>query len=224
MKHTDESFESFINFDALQQAQLKQQPFPYLVIPNFINQTYLSALAERFPDISHRGSIPATSVHAEPLFQQFLKELEGNDLKQMIAEKFDMTLQDKPTMLTLRGYTTEKDGRIHTDSKSKLITVLIYMNETWNEEGGKLRLLNNQHSLDDYVEEVAPLAGTCIMFKVTPNCWHGHKPFDGKRLSLQLNYLANDAALNKHLNHHRFTALLKKWFPKFFPHKEEENY
>ncbi len=220
----EHSAESFINFAALKNTSVKQKPFPYLVIPNFINPAYLSTLTKAFPDISHRGSIPASSVHAEPLFKQFLVELEGSELKNLIAEKFDLPLQDKPTMLTLRGYTTEKDGRIHTDSKSKLITVLIYMNDTWNEEGGKLRLLNNQHSLDDYVEEVTPTAGTCIIFKVTPNCWHGHKPFEGKRLSLQLNYLASDAALNKHLNHHRFTALLKKWFPKFFKHQEEENY
>lgn len=214
---------SFINFDALKQIQVKQKPFPYLVIPNFIKSNYLSTLVQQFPEINHRGSIPATSVNAKPLFNEFLKELEGPELKQLIAEKFEIDLHNKPTMLTLRGYTTEKDGRIHTDSKSKLITVLIYMNETWNDEGGKLRLLNNQHSLDDYVEEVEPVAGTCIIFKVTPNCWHGHKPFDGKRLSLQLNYLTGDAALNKHLNHHRFTAWLKKWFPKFFPH-QEENY
>lgn len=217
---------SFIDLAALQTAAVVQAPFPYTIIPNFIKGECLSQLVNEFPVINNRGSIPASAVECSPRFQQFINELEGPALRQLIAEKFAMDLQDKPTMLTLRGFTTERDGLIHTDSKSKLITVLLYMNATWDSEQGKLRLLNRADSLDDYATEISPLAGNCLIFKVTENGWHGHYPFIGKRLSLQLNYLANDAALTKHLNHHRFTAFLKRCFPKVFRnHKTaEENY
>lgn len=215
--------EQFIHFSALEQATLKTAPFPYLVVSNFIHSGVLDKLAKNFPDISHRGSIPASSISQESVFHQLIQELEGSVLKEAIAKKFEMDLQDKPTMLTLRGNTTARDGAIHTDSKSKLITLLLYMNPTWNDEGGKLRLLKNKHSLNDYVEEISPLAGSCVIFKVTRNCWHGHKPFVGKRQSLQLNYLAGEAALTKHLNHHRFTAWLKRLFPRVF-HNNHENY
>lgn len=207
---------SFINHDALGQAELKKDPFPYVVVPQFIKQELLLEVVKNFPAIENRGSIPADSIHGSPIFKQFVEEMQGEKLRQTIAAKFDLDLSEKPTMLTLRGYTTKRDGYIHTDSKSKLITVLVYMNEAWNDEGGKLRLLKNKHSLDNYVEEISPLAGHCVMFKVTPNCWHGHKIFVGKRLSLQLNYLAGDAALTKHLTHHRLTAWLKKRFSRVF--------
>jgi SM-20-related protein len=213
--------ENFINHAALEQAMLKNEPFPYLVIPQFLKPECVSELVKNFPAIANRGSIPADAVQGSGIFKQFIDEMQGPVLRNWIAEKFSIDLKDKPTMLTLRGQTTERDGYIHTDSKSKLITVLVYMNETWDDEGGKLRLLKNKHSLEDYVEEVPALAGTCVMFKVTPNCWHGHKPFIGKRLSMQLNYLAGDAALTKHLNHHRLTAWLKKRFPRVFHTKTE---
>jgi SM-20-related protein len=215
--------DQLINFAAIEQASLKLEPFPYVVIPHFLKTDYLPSLIENFPTITHRGSIPASSINQQSLFDQLIKELNGAELKQIIANKFTMDLETKPSMLTLRGNTTERDGVIHTDSKSKLITLLLYMNPSWESEGGKLRLLKNKHSLDDYVEEISPLAGSCVIFKVTPNCWHGHKPFVGKRLSLQLNYLAGEAALVKHQNHHRFTAWLKRLLPRIF-HHNNENY
>lgn len=215
--------DSLINYIALEQGIVKTEPFPYMILPHFIKSEYLTALADHFPDINNRGSIPVSAVNPTPLFRQLVQELEGPVLRTAIANKFSLDLAEKPTMLTLRGNTTERDGAIHTDSKSKLITLLLYMNPAWDESGGKLRLLKNKYSLDDYVEEVSPHAGSCVIFKVTRNCWHGHKPFVGKRLSMQLNYLAGEAALAKHLNHHRFTAWLKKLFPRVF-HHNDENY
>lgn len=213
--------ENYINHAALEQSVLKNEPFPYLVVPQFLKLDGLPELVKNFPAIANRGSIPADSIEESAVFNEFIQEMQGPELRNWIAQKFSIDLTDKPTMLTLRGNTTERDGFIHTDSKSKLITVLVYMNETWDDQGGKLRILKNKRSLDDYVAEVSPLAGTCVMFKVTPNCWHGHKPFVGKRLSLQLNYLVGDAALTKHLNHHRLTAWLKKCFPRLFRTQHE---
>ena len=34
-------------------------------------------------------------------------------------------------MITVRGRCAAKDGRIHTDTPTKLITVLIYFNDQW---------------------------------------------------------------------------------------------
>ena len=217
---------SLINLAALEKTAVEPSPFPYAVIADFIHSEHLDTLVNEFPAIAGRGSIPASSIEGTPAFRRLIAELEGPALRQVIAEKFSIDLTGKPTMLTLRGYTTERDGIIHTDSKSKLITVLLYMNATWDAEHGKLRLLNSQDSLDDYFAEISPLAGNCLIFKVTANGWHGHYPFVGKRLSLQLNYLASDAALLKHANHHRLTAFFKRVFPKLFGNKSshEENY
>jgi SM-20-related protein len=206
-----------LNIDLLKQTTLKNDPFPYLTIPNFIHPEYLTSLVESFPEIKHRGSIPSTSISFLPIFQQLINELEGDTLRDVIAQKFDLNLTQKPTMLTLRGQVSERDGQIHTDSKSKLITLLLYMNANWESTTGKLRLLRSKDSLDDYFEEISPLGGSCLIFKVTENCWHGHEVYIGKRLSMQLNYMAGKTALSKNLNHHRFTAMLKRWFKHLTP-------
>src|SRR5262249_49508420 len=96
----------FLNLNLLKQTSVIPKPFPHLTMSSFILPEYFSVLIADFPDISHRGSIPANSVKTSPAFQQFIAELEGDALKQILAEKFALDLQDKPSMLTLRGYTT----------------------------------------------------------------------------------------------------------------------
>ena len=46
-------------------------------------------------------------------------------------------------MFTARGYCWLKDGKIHTDTESKIITALLYMNRAWAPAGGRLRLLRS---------------------------------------------------------------------------------
>jgi Rps23 Pro-64 3,4-dihydroxylase Tpa1-like proline 4-hydroxylase len=87
--------------------------------------------------------------------------------------------------------------------------MLLYLNPVWEAEGGWLRILRNSESLDNYVTEIPPTFGTCLLFKVTENCWHGHKPFEGTRKVLQLNYVRDEAALNRHIFKHSVTAKLK---------------
>jgi len=63
-------------------------------------------------------------------------------------------------MITVRGHCSkEKDGKIHTDSKTKIITVLLYMNPTWETVGGQLRLLKSPNDIDDMILEVRRLIG-----------------------------------------------------------------
>mgnify|MGYP003327121918 CR=1 FL=1 len=61
----------------------------------------------------------------------------------MLEKKFNVDLSDSEVVSTLRGYSRERDGQIHTDSKSKILTVLLYLNHEWKEETGNLRMLSN---------------------------------------------------------------------------------
>ena len=92
-------------------------------------------------------------------------------------------------MYTVRGFVREKDGSIHTDSTTKIITVLLYMNERWQEDAGRLRLLRGPDDLEDYVAEVPPYGGTLLVFRRADNSWHGHKPISGPRRAVQLNWV-----------------------------------
>jgi hypothetical protein len=203
-----------LNYEGFKAAQLKRDPYPYLVLSDAILPADLSAVVKDFPVIEHGGSIPVSAAESGPAFQAFLAELEGDTFRQAIAEKFDLDLSDYPIMTTVRGMMRSKDGRIHTDSKTKVITVLVYLNAQWPHQEGYLRILRNGEDLEDFVEEVPPLAGTMVVFQVTDNCWHGHKPLVGERRSIQMNYLIGDAAKGKHQFFHKLSARIKHGFQK----------
>ena len=86
------------------------------------------------------------------------------------------------------------------------------MNPGWGATEGRLRLLYNDHDLTRYTAEISPDAGRCLIFKVTPNCWHGHEPFEGERRTIQLNYVTSEEARERDLKRHRFSAFLKGLF------------
>ncbi|MGI9293765.1 MAG: 2OG-Fe(II) oxygenase family protein [Pseudomonadales bacterium] len=199
-----------LKLDALQQTPVSPQPYPYLVVPQIIEEEYLPQLVAGFPDITHPGSIPVAEANGGPLFHALIEELEGDTMRQTIAEKFQLDLNGLPVFTTLRGVMRAKDGAIHRDSKTKIITLLLYFNEAWEQPGGRLRILRSDSNLDDYADEITPVAGRMLLFKVTDNCWHGHIPVEGKRFSIQLNYLVGKAAKGKHQFFHSLSAKLKK--------------
>jgi SM-20-related protein len=200
---------TMINFDAVRMTAVNNNPFPYMLTEHFLNETKLDALLHDFPQITFPGSVPLDQAIFGPAFANLIEELEGPELRSVISEKFAINLEGRPTFITLRGMVRQRDGQIHTDTKSKLVTLLLYFNSHWDVEGGRLRVLKNGKNLEDYVVEFPPLLGTCLIFKVTDNCWHGHKPFEGERKAIQLNYLTDQAALRQHLSKHSFSARLK---------------
>ncbi|MEA3299932.1 MAG: 2OG-Fe(II) oxygenase [Pseudomonadota bacterium] len=201
-----------LNLAEIQSATLKRDPYPYMVVEDVINADAIEAILGDFPAIDYPGSIPVSEVRYGPAFQALLDELNGPAFRDTIAARFGLDLANRPIMTTVRGVMRDKDGRIHTDSKTKVITVLLYFNQDWRDSGGHLRILRNGTDLDDFVEEIPPKLGTMVVFQVTDNCWHGHKPVVGKRLSIQMNYLTGEAARGKHQFFHRLSARLKKLF------------
>ena len=116
-------------------------------------------------------------------------------------------------MYTVRGMCRKRDGKIHTDSKTKIITVLLYLNDdNWPTDGGRLRILRSGTDLEDFSAEVEPKGGTLIMFKRSDNSWHGHQPFEGKRRALQLNWVVDDAVVKREQGRHGISSKLKNLF------------
>ena len=119
-------------------------------------------------------------------------------------------------MITVRGQAQSKDGRIHTDTKDKVATCLLYLNNAWDDGGGRLRLLRNGEDLDDYITEIPPNGGAFVAFKVSHNSWHGHKPFVGERRSIMVNWLRSEGAHARQLGRHKLSARVKRLLPFFY--------
>lgn len=201
---------SYLDFDKLAAAEVTKEPFWYLVLPGFLRPDGLRDINATFPAVSGGGSFPIEELSNTSAIKSLLEELDGPAFEQAIENKFGVDLAGRPKMYSLRGFTRTKDGQIHTDSKDKIITVLLYLNETWNEPGGRLRLLRNGHDVDDFFEEVKPDNGTLLVFKRSENSWHGHHPFEGPRRTLQMNWMTSEGSKGFHRFRHKVSAMLKK--------------
>jgi SM-20-related protein len=204
--------QDLLDFTALERTPLVTEPFPYIVVPGFVPGPARAALAPDFPVIDKPGSFPVGDLRFGPAFGRFIAELEGPAMRAAFARKFGIDLSNRPTMVTVRGQARAADGRIHTDTPSKLITVLIYMNDAWEAPGGRLRLLRSSDNLDDVVAEVPPAAGTLLAFRVTPHSWHGHAPVSGPRRVIQLNWVESASVVRRERLRHGLSARMKRLF------------
>ena len=200
-----------LNFESISNAEINSNYFPFFTVKDALSSNeFHSNLVSDFPSINKGGSFPLEAVALGESVQRLVEELESNKMRKILEQKFQVNLQDKPVVTTFRGYSRMKDGKIHSDSRTKIITVLIYLNDQWNHQNGQLRLLKDKDNLKNYIEEIPATMGSLVAFKVTENCWHGFESFEGKRCSIQLNYLYENA-LSQHDFRHRLSSFFKKF-------------
>ncbi len=180
---------SLINLNALRNAQLHTDPFDFMVVPEFLSGEVLEQVNGDYPAIDSAANHALESLQYGPAFEALMEELRGTSFATALGERFDMDLASLPTTVTVRKFCERTDGNIHTDHKSKVITVLVYFNDNWNHEDGQLRMLRSKGDIEDYVAQVPPLGGTLLAFRRTDHSWHGHTQFVGERRMVQVNFL-----------------------------------
>jgi hypothetical protein len=180
------------------------------MVPHFVRAADIESINADFPPVTHPGSFPLPTLNCGPAFRTFMAAIQGPEFTRAVSEKLGMDLSGRPTMVTVRGQSAARDGQIHTDSRSKLVTVLIYMNGTWESPTGRLRLLRSPDNLNDVIAEVPPDEGTLLVFKNAPNAWHGFEAFDGPRRVIQLNWVTNSRVVWWEQTRHKVSAFFKK--------------
>jgi SM-20-related protein len=200
-----------LNYGAFRAAQVKADPFPYLVTPAFLSNDDLAEVIRDFPNIDMGGLFLPEAAPYGPAFAELLSELEGPEVRKIVEEKLDIDLAGRPTMVTLRANCQAKDGRIHADATFKLATLLLYLNEPWAAQGGRLRVLRSSTDIEDYAAEVAPEGGLLFAFRVQANSWHGHKTFVGARRYVMLNYCSDIESRDREVDRHRFSGRVKRF-------------
>ncbi len=200
-----------LNFELIKKAEINSEFYPFFTVQDaFLNKQDHKKIATDFPKINKGGSFPSDSISYGKSIQSLLDSLEGDQMRNILENKFQVDLQDKPVVSTFRGYSRMKDGKIHSDSKTKIITVLLYLNKNWDKGSGLLRMLREENNIDNYITEIPASMGSMVAFKVTNNCWHGFIPYEGKRCSIQLNYLYKEA-LSQHKIRHKLSSFFKKF-------------
>ena len=201
---------SMLDLERFRNTPLTNEPFEFLIVPEFVKAEAHQAIDKDYPKINRPGSFPLREVSYGPAFADLIEEMRSEEFRHAFEEKFNIDLTNRPDMITVRGRCSEKDGKIHTDSETKIITILIYMNSGWDSAGGRLRLLRSGNNLDDMILEVPPTEGTLLAFRRSDNSWHGHRPFSGPRRAIQFNWVTGEAVVRREQNRHRVSAWVKK--------------
>jgi hypothetical protein len=208
-----------LDLEALEAAPLVRDPFNFTVVKEAIRPVDAAAIRDDFPEIEDSGLLPVEETRHGPLFGRLVRELQSEEVARAFSEKFGVNLVGRPQMITVRGRCAAKDGRIHTDSKTKLITVLIYFNDQWEAAGGRLRLLRSPTDLNDMIGEAPPDSGTMIAFRRSEKSYHGHEPYEGVRRYVMVNWMTSDFAARRELFRHRLSARAKQALSLFKPRR-----
>ena len=204
---------SLLDYAKLRGTPLKREPYEYIVVPGFVQADAFPRVLADFPATKGAGSFPPGDLKINGAMKQLLDEMDGPEFRSAVEEKFGVDLSSRATMFTVRGWCSRaRDGNIHTDSKSKIITVLLYLNQSWDADGGRLRILRSKN-LNDMAEEVPPTDGTLLVFKRSDKSLHGHERFEGLRRVIQMNWVTDEEAAERHQRRHTFSAFLKRLNP-----------
>lgn len=191
------------------------EPFRFLIARDQLPADAAGELHRDFPKYAGAGFFPFEEKDCGPSVNRLIAELTDPAVASAVGTRLGIdNLGQYPTLVTLCRALNKRHGTIHTDSRSKVATALLYLNESWPDTSdGCFRLLKRSDTIEDLVApEVRPLYGTFVVFKRAENSFHGHLPYAGERRVIQVAWLTSlDEKLRK-IQRGKLSRLFKKLF------------
>ncbi|MCJ2017204.1 MULTISPECIES: 2OG-Fe(II) oxygenase [unclassified Methylobacterium] len=204
---------SILDISAVRAAPLSREPYAFTLGNNVLNPEAIDEIRRDFPDISKPGYLTVDEVALKGRFKALIDELESDEFSKILGEKFGIDLVSCPRLTTIMRKSQPKYGSIHTDGPSKVLTLLVYMNDAWEAPAaGRLRVLYDGKNYEPFAVEVPPTMGTMFAFLRADNSWHGHEPFEGERRVVQVAWLKDASELERKRKRNRTAQFLKGIF------------
>lgn len=196
-------------------AGARETPFPLFVVDAMLpdDAATVAALDADFPRYRSAGFFPYAEDDCGPSVRRVVEQMTSREFGDAIGRRLGIEgLGAKPTLATLCRSLNLRHGTIHTDSRSKIVTALLYLNRSWPDtSGGCLRFLEKIDDIDaTVVPEVRPLYGTLAAFKREDNSFHGHLPYEGERRVIQVAWLTSEEEKLRKTRRGRFSRGLKR--------------
>jgi hypothetical protein len=192
----------------------KADPFPHIVMDGILPEPLIRGILEHFPKRKLQDDIVFDIGYGGHHKRQVMPE----QCDDFVREFFHF-MNSQPVLQFLEGLTgieallpdpyfegggfheTSRGGKlgVHADFRiheqlhvQRRINLLIYLNETWQDEWkGQLELWNR--SMTECRARVSPIWNRCVVFSTDADTWHGHPdelqtPDGVKRRSIALYY------------------------------------
>ena len=193
-------------------TRIELQPFAFLVAQEQLPTAWQEALEADFPHYAGAGFFPHDPVDCGPSINALVAALSTGAFADAVGSRLGVAdLGRMPTLVTLCRSLNRRHGTVHTDSQSKVVTALLYLNREWPAgSAGCLRFLRRQDDIEDLaIPEIRPLYGTLTAFRRSDNSWHGHLPYEGERRVIQVAWLINEREKRRKSRRGRFSRALK---------------
>ena len=190
-------------------------PFAFLIAHAQLPLSAAAALTADFPRYPSAGFFPHEARDCGPSINRLIRELTSPEFAGAIGTRLGVPdLGAYPSLVTICRALNKRHGTIHTDSQSKVVTALLYLNETWPDiSEGCFRFLNRIDSIDDLaVPEIRPIYGNLVAFRRADNSFHGHLPHEGERRVIQVAWLTSEKEKLRKTQRGKFSRLFKKLF------------
>ncbi len=172
-------------------------------------------LERDFPKYAGAGFFPYEERDCGPSVNQLVADLIDPAVATAVGKRLGIdNLGQYPTLVTLCRALNKRHGTIHTDSRSKVATALLYLNQSWpSTSDGCLRFLGRVDDVDSLVApELEPVYGNLAVFKRSDNSFHGHLPFEGERRVIQVAWLTSEDEKLRKTQRGKLSRLFKKLF------------
>lgn len=202
-----------INLDAVRAADVSREPYTYMLASDALVESAIPALRAEFPVITKPGFLTVDEVALKGRFKQLVDEIESHEFSVVMSEKMGLDLTIYPKLTTIRKLSQLRDGPPHVDGKSKIMTVLFYLNDAWQDNSaGRLRVLYGPKGFEPFKVEVQPTVGTMFAFLRSDCSWHGHPPFAGERRVVQTAWIRDEHEVERKKKRNATAQFLKGIF------------
>lgn len=204
------------------------EPFPHIVIDNFLPKAVIDKIIENFPKEQLQNDV-VFEMGYKGLHKRQVPPADCNGFSREVFGFFNSTpiirflealttipsLIPDPHFVGGGFHETSTGGKlgIHADFRvneqlhlNRRLNMIIYLNKEWNDEyGGNLELWDK--SMQNKVHSIAPVYNRCVIFNTDADSFHGHPdplttPENVKRRSLALYYYtASKRIYNESVSH-----------------------
>lgn len=198
-------------------TMVQHQPFPFMMAHGQLPDEVRDDLERDFPRYTSAGFFPYDPDDCGPSINALIENMTSPAFAHAIGQRLGIdNLGQYPTLVTLCRLLNKRHGTIHTDSRSKVATALIYLNPRWPDtSNGCLRFLHRIDDIDSIAApELIPLYGEFAVFKRCENSFHGHLPYEGERRVIQVAWLISEEEKLRKTKRGKFSRAFKKLFGK----------
>lgn len=187
-----------IDWDRFAQQSLHTHPYHWAVLDRLYAPADAAALAKTFPHdhfkrlsdyggekdfeyesrelIGMGASSISNAAHLSSAWRALASDLLSREYRTAMSALLGIDLGDSTLEVNVFHYPPGGSLGPHPDLRDKIVTHVLYFNETWNDaDGGCLTILGSSNAAD-VVATVSPIVGNSAILVRSDNSWHAVTP------------------------------------------------